>query len=106
MIVPIIDRILIKPFELAEANETYKKMKEIGLALPQHNDTRREEKAVELGTIIAIGDTAFAWSSSETKPQIGDTVSFVKYSGQHIRDTDGTEYQLILDTDITAIIKE
>lgn len=106
MIVPILHRILIKPHSLVEANETYKKMKELGLALPEHNDKRREEKAVELGVVVAIGDTAFDWSSAGTKPQVGDTVSFAKYAGQNIKDTDGTEYQLLNDEDVTAIIKD
>lgn len=104
MITPVLHRVLIKPKTLEEANPTYKKMSELGLAIPQHTDTRREEKAVEIGTIVAMGDTCFKDFGTTVIPHIGDLVYYAKYSGKEVKDVDGTEYLLTNDDDICAIL--
>jgi hypothetical protein len=48
-LVPILHRILVKPKQLAEANETYRKMSELGLVIPDVTDVKREQQAVEIG---------------------------------------------------------
>lgn len=105
MIVPVLHRLLIKPSKVEEANETFKKMRELGLAIPESDTKKREQQAVEVGEVIAIGDTAFKDFGAEVVAKVGDKVYFAKYSGKQVKDVDGTEYLLCNDEDIVALIK-
>lgn len=103
-LVPILHRILVKPKQLAEANETYRKMSELGLVIPDVTDVKREQQAVEIGTVLAIGDTAFTGNfETETKPKVGDIVFFAKYAGKEVL-VDKEKQLLLNDEDIVAIV--
>lgn len=106
MIVPILHRILVKPKDLAEANDTYKRMKEAGLVIAEHSDTKRESRAVEIGTVISIGETCFKDFGATDPIKVGDIVYFAKYSGKDVKDSDGTEYLLLNDEDVIALVKD
>lgn len=80
-----------------------------GIFLPD-TTREREESANDRGTLIAIGEMAFADWKGE-KPKAGDRVVFEKYAGsvvQHRGLERGsiTRYRLCNDTKIGAIIKE
>lgn len=105
MIIPVLHRLIVKPRKLEEANETYKKMKALGLEIPETDDRKREDKAVEVGEIVAIGDTAFLDFKASVIPVVGDTIYYAKYAGKEIKDTDGTKYLALNDEDCVCILK-
>jgi len=103
-LVPILHRILVKPKQLAEANETYRKMSELGFVIPDVTDVKREQQAVEIGTVLAIGDTAYTGNfETETKPKVGDVVYFAKYSGKEVL-INKEKHLLLNDEDVVAIV--
>ena len=105
-LIPILHRVLVKPKKLDEANPTYKRMKDSGFIIPETYDAKREEKAVEIGRVIAIGETAFTGAfATDIQPVIGDIVYFAKYAGKEIKEED--EILLILnDEDIVGVFTE
>jgi co-chaperonin GroES (HSP10) len=104
LLTPVLHRIIVKPRKVEEANETYKKMKALGLEIPDTNDRKREDKAVEIGTVVSIGDTAFLDFKANVIPKVGDSVYYAKYSGKTVKDSDDSEYLALNDEDIIAII--
>ena len=67
----------------------------------------KERKAVEIGTVVSIGETAFKdYGGSIDTIKIGDRVIIAKYSGKEIKDIDETQYVVINDEDVLVIIKE
>ncbi|MGB8345425.1 MAG: hypothetical protein WCD86_11105 [Ktedonobacteraceae bacterium] len=65
--------------------------------------TDREKMAQVRGKLIAVGGNAFEdWLPPI--PQVGDTVSYAKYSGLIVEGSDEKEYRLANDKDITAIV--
>ena len=69
-------------------------------------DEQKERKAVEYGTVIQVGPTAFVDYGRE--PNIlkgGDRISLNRYSGKSIVDTDEQEYVIINDQDVLAVIE-
>ena len=81
-----------------------------GIFLPD-TTREREETANDKGTLIAIGDMAFAdWKDGVKKPVVGDRVVFEKYAGCVVQvrniERNITRYRLCNDTKIGAVIKE
>lgn len=73
-----------------------------GILLPE---TARDDhgRAQTLGTLVALGP--FAWDRYPrhwAKP--GDRVLFAKYGGLHLRGTDGADYRMLNDEQITAVV--
>lgn len=67
----------------------------------------REEQAQVTGRLIAIGPLAFRYDvENSVIPQIGNRVAFPKYGGLVLRGKDGTEYRLLKDGDLAAILAE
>jgi co-chaperonin GroES (HSP10) len=96
MLVPILHRVLVLP----DPVETTSKG---GIIIS--TDPKKERLAVETGTVISLGDTAFDEFKTEVRPTTGDRVYYAKYSGKIIKDADETEYVVLNDEDIVAIIK-
>lgn len=99
MINPCGHRVLVKP-------EPVEKVTKSGIIL-HHDAAEREELANIIGTVVAIGPTAWmtenlgkvAWC------KVGDRVAFAKYGGFVMVDPeDGEKYRLINDEDCTCII--
>jgi len=90
---PLADRVVV---QAAEAEETTKG----GIILP---DTAKE-KPVE-GTIVATGPGKVADNGELVKMtvKVGDKVLYGKYSGTEVT-IDGTEYLIMRESDIFAII--
>lgn len=105
MLTPILHRLLVKPRDLEEANEVYKRMKELGLHRAEHVDTKREEKAVTIGTVVAIGETCFRDYGATVVPQVGDEIYYAKYSGATVIDNE-QEYILLNDEDVIALVNK
>lgn len=95
MITPAGHRVLVKPDPLEEKSKG-------GILLP--NDERKE-KAQIVGTVIAIGKTAWkAFDDGEPWCKVGDKVYFAQYGGYLVRDTEtDEEFRLLNDEDICAV---
>lgn len=69
-------------------------------------DEKKERKAVEYGTVVKVGPTAFLdYGRDPTILKEGDRVSFARYSGKSIVDSDGEEYVLLNDNDVLVTIE-
>ncbi len=91
---PLHDRVLIERLE-EEVQKTAG-----GLFIP---DTAKEKPM--RGKIVAVGDGAYNDKGERTKldVKVGDEVLFGKYSGNDIK-LDGTEYLIVRENEILAII--
>lgn len=100
----ILHHILVKLDDAIEADETLRRAKAAGIFIELD---KREKEAVEYGTVIRVGPSAykdFGYDSSPLKE--GDRVSLTRYSGKKVVDTDGSQYYIFNDADILAIIEE
>lgn len=98
-IIPLGDRVLVKPFteqELKKANE--KSKKKFTFVLP---DAVKEEKSAQ-GKVLAVGDGFAGGKSSKLK--VGDTVIFSKYSYDEVANGNDSLY-LIKEEHVLAIVK-
>lgn len=98
MIEPILHRVLIKPDPVETKTET-------GIILSLNE--KREQAAAESGVVVRMGSTCFKdYGEDSSLLKEGDRVFYARYAGKQVKDTDGTEYVLLNDEDIVAIIKE
>lgn len=95
MVKPLADRVLVRPIEMAE-------VKKGGIIIP---DTAKE-KPVE-GEIIEIGPGRLTEEGKKIPMEIkkGDRILYGKYSGTEVS-VDGTEYLIMRESDIFAIISK
>ena len=94
---PVMHRILVKPKELEEKTES-------GIIVQWD---KREQAAVETGTVVSIGSTCFdTYGTTAQKESVveGATVLFAKYSGKEVKDGD-IRYLLLNDEDIVGVIE-
>jgi len=69
-------------------------------------DEKKERKAVEYGTVVQVGPTAFNdYGRDASILEGGDRISLNRYSGKSIVDSDGTEYVIVNDIDILCVIE-
>jgi len=103
MIKILLHHILVKLDDATEADDTYKRAKAAGIVLELD---KREQAAVEYGTVVKIGPTAFKdLGRDPTILKEGDRISFARYSGKSLKDSDGTEYLLLNDQDVLVVIE-
>ena len=103
MIKILLHHILVKLDDATEADDMYKRAKAAGIHLELD---KREQAAVEYGTVVKIGPTAFKdLGRDPTILKEGDRISFARYSGKSIKDSDGTEYLLLNDQDVLVVIE-
>ena len=97
MLKPVLHRIILKLDEVDEVTA--------GGIIIAKELIKKERKAVELGTVVAIGETAFKdYGGSDTTLSVGDRVIIAQYSGKAVKDTDGSELVVVNDEDILVII--
>ena len=95
---PVLHRILVLPDKLEEKTES-------GLII-QYD--KREEAAVEKGTVVLVGSTAykeFGTTAEEEGISPGTRVTFAKYAGKTIKDGD-TRYIILNDEDVVGVISD
>lgn len=97
MLEPVLHRIILKLDDVETKTES-------GIIIPEEV-TKKERKAVEIGTVIAIGSTAFKDFGADNVIKVGDRVVIAKYSGKEVRDSDDTEYVIVNDEDIICILR-
>ena len=102
MIKILLHHILVKLDDATEADEVYKRAKAAGLHLELD---KREKQAVEYGTIIQVGPTAYTDLVRDPSiVKVGDRVSVTRYSGKKIVDSNDEEYMLFNDSDVLCVI--
>ena len=91
---PLADRIMVKVLEAKEVTKG-------GIVLP---DTAQEKP--QEAEVIAVGKGKISDEGKTIPPEVkvGDKILFGKYSGTEIT-MDGTEYLILKEEDILAIIK-
>ena len=102
MLVPLLHRVIVKPELAEELDDRIKRAKASGIIVELD---KREQAAVEIGTVVSIGNTAFRDYNTEVEPVVGDKVYYAKYAGKKVKDGND-EYLILNDEDVCAIIKE
>lgn len=78
-----------------------------GLILTADTKDREKHSAVK-GTITHVSPMAFRfddWPEGEPTPAVGDRVIYAKHAGMFF-DIGGTEYRIVKDKDIVAVLGE
>jgi co-chaperonin GroES (HSP10) len=97
---PVNEKVLVLPDKASDR---------IGSILVDDTTKDRHELAAESGIIIAMGDTAFKWTTDRVrpwegdKPKVGDRIAMERYAGQLVTGDDGEVYRLMEDRCIGAI---
>lgn len=103
MIVPLLHRILVKQDRLEEKDETFKRATAGGIIIPNLDERVREQAAIDTGTVVAIGSTAFKDFGTESPIEKGDYIVFAKHAGKIIIDPVTDEKFVALnDEDVIA----
>lgn len=97
---PIEFNVLVKQDAVAEKTTG-------GLYMPE--DVRERDKHGQTrGVIVGVSPMAFdesVWPDGMEKPKAGQRIAFAKHAGTFVTGTDGTEYRVIKDKDIIALIE-
>ena len=91
---PLADRIMVKVLEAKEVTKG-------GIVLP---DTAKEKPQEAKVIAVGKGKVSDEGKLIPTEVKVGDKILFGKYSGTEIT-MDGTEYLILKEEDILAIIK-
>lgn len=103
---PILHRILVKQDKLEEKDEAFAAAKRMGITI-MDVEHKREQAAIDTGTVVSIGPTAFKDFGTDSPINVGDVVVYAKYGGKAIKDPkDGSEYVALNDEDIIAIFTD
>ncbi len=99
-------RILIKQDELEDTDEFYKSAKKAGFMLPEHRDIQLARKAVDVGTVMQVGQNAYkSFDDGHQWCKEGDKVCWVRHGGYLVVDPDTKqEYVCLNDEDILVVI--
>ena len=97
-------RILIKPVDVIQ--EKYKTSIPNFIVAGDQKD--REQKGVDIGTVVSVGPTAFNDYKVECPVAPGDQIVFAKFAGKPVVDPDCPEAQFVVinDEDAIAIIRK
>ncbi len=95
----LLHTVLIKPDKVEDTDIAIKRAKAAGIVVQLD---KREEKAVEYGTVISVGPTAFKdYGRAPDILKEGDYVTYAKYAGKEIKHK-GEEYLILNDVDVIA----
>jgi len=77
-----------------------------GIIIATEEQAKKERKAVEYGTVIQVGPTSFIdYGRSPDILRPGDKVSFARYSGKEVVDTNKEQYILLNDQDVLCVLE-
>lgn len=94
-------RLLIKPIDLTEHDEIYKRAKAAKIELLEMSE-RKEQVNVDRGEVLQIGDNAHIDYIGSVK--VGDMIGYSRFGGKYIKDN-GIDYLVINDEDVVCIFK-
>jgi len=101
----LLHRVAVKPFDFDEWDDTRKKLKEMGFAIPEMEGKERAKASVDIGTVYQIGPTAFTSFQDECPVKVGDVVAYVKNAGKIVRNPFSDEEVYVLnDEDLLMIL--
>ena len=100
-LIPLGHRLLIKPEKIEDVDETFRNAKKAGLYIPEM-EARKEQVAVDRGTVVAIGSTAFKDFGGTPWCSVGDKVAYTRYGGKLLKDSNGEEYIILNDEDLVC----
>lgn len=104
---PVAHRLVIKPFDITDSDDTYRSAKAAGIVLSGEDKLRREQAAVDRGTVVAVGPTAFRDFGCENTVVIGNEIVYAKYAGKEVEDPETKEkFVLINDEDVVALLRK
>lgn len=107
-VVAVGHRLVIKPYTLEEHDPLYKSAKAAGIELLER-DERREQVAVDKGTVLEIGPSAFTALNPPGADVpwcvVGDVIGYTRNAGKFIK-VDGGHILVINDEDVVNIFKE
>lgn len=107
MIIPVLHRIIVKPDNLEEVDETYIKAKQLGIEIASLDDKVRKQASVDKGRVVLIGETAFKDFGAACPIREGDYIAYASFSGKQITDPFTQEKFVALnDEDVVCVFKE
>lgn len=94
----------VKPFDIDEWDDTRKRAKQMGFALPEMEQNKRAKASVDVGTVYQIGPTAY---DGDVPFQVGDIVAYVKNAGKFVVNPFTQEEVYVLnDEDILVVLNK
>ena len=107
MIEPVSHRLVVRPYKITEVDSVYKSAIAAGIQLPDEDKRRREQAAVDQGTVVTLGPTVFHDFNCPNSIQVGDEIVYAKFAGKEVQDPETKEMLTIInDEDIVAIIRK
>lgn len=107
MIEPLLHRIVVKPEKFEEISEDHRYAERIGIVIATVDETKRAQASVDLGTVVAIGPTAYKDFGVSAPIAVGDKVNYARFSGKIVKDPATQEEFVILnDEDCICIIRD
>lgn len=101
---PILHRILVKPHDVHEKDESFAAARRMKLEIVG-KELEREQGAVDTGVVVSWGPTVFIAFETDNPLTVGDRVVFAKYGGKTVEDPETKEkFVLLNDEDIIAIL--
>lgn len=101
----VLHRLVVKPVELEKYDEVTAKMKELGFAVAQTDETKYLHTQIDQGTVLDIGPTAFLDYVKKHDLNIpvtkGMLVTYARHSGKVVKDpSTDTDVVVLNDDDI------
>lgn len=103
MIKPILHRLLIKPDNIEDADDVIRSARAAGLEVQMD---KREQAAIEVGTVVSIGSTCyreFGTTAEEQGIYVGAKVFFAKYAGKSVKDGED-KFLAMNDEDVIGVL--
>ena len=99
----LLHTVLVKPDKVEEVDDVIRRARAAGLEVQLD---KREQKAVEYGTVVSIGPTAFKdYHRDNTILKVGDYITYAKYAGKEIK-YKGETYLILNDEDCIAKLEK
>jgi co-chaperonin GroES (HSP10) len=102
----VLHRLVVKPVELEEYDETDAKLKELGFIKGITEETKYHKSQVDKGIVIDVGPTAFLDYVKKHDLPVpvtrGCIVTYARHSGKNIKD--GDEDIVILNDDDVLVV--
>jgi len=101
---PLGHRLSIRPDKL-EDDKQYKSASSLGIIIPKDDAARARELSIDRGTVLEIGQSAFADFHTEPWCQPGDYIAYARHAGKWVTDPETDEEILIInDEDVCCRI--
>lgn len=102
MIIPLGHRLLVKPEKIEDVDPIFAAAARAGIEIAG-DERKREQNAVDRGTVISIGTTAYQDFGGIPWCSVGDIVGYSRYGGKTIKDpVDNVEYIVLNDEDVVC----